>query len=555
MTSAACAYSGADDILAFHRKHHDALKGTYAPDVHGNLPRPLRSEVAQLHPAPRRLPAAEAPLSSPYCTPQWTEFSECLREVAPPLLPDEGILPMAESHAEPLSRSASATPSLPGYAVVKRLADLSEASDVDPAAVVAALREAERVLQAPMSTDSHLEYAYCNSPRVAERTATKERSSAGRVRATSSAASAGSTPHDEKGAPSRQERHHHQHRRLPYRHASRSRSPSADCASTAAGFGTASGCHTPFPWEWPVPAPVHSGSPAPPRPGSAAINFPAGHKAAHDALFWEAAAVEPTMRWYEVYYSWMLYYRQLYAAQVQQQRRAKRERRQSRREARGRHAAPHPAGSGPEVSTEGQEEDTGSAHVQRRSCAAARADRRDAAEGHDIGAVGASASRMTRPVSHHRLTYARQSSAPICAARTPQALREAAEEGGDDAPALRAELRRLEERYAVLSSRLASGKHERVQPLTLGDCRNRRSATASAASATNAAPKLARPPAPTALRAQGGKWYSSCYDDNPTSQGGSVAPADTWQALSERQRNGTLSAMARRRTNRASASQ
>ncbi|KAG5491694.1 hypothetical protein JIQ42_01600 [Leishmania sp. Namibia] len=554
MTSSACAYNGADDILAFHMRHHDALKGTYAPDVHGNLPRPLRSEVAQLHPAPRRLPAAEAPLSSPYCTPQWTEFSECLREVAPPPLPDEGVLPMAESHAEPLSRSASATPSLPGYAVVKRLADLSQASDVDPAAVVAALREAKRVLQAPMNTDPHLEYAHCNSPRAAERTAAKERSSDGRVRATLSAASATSAPYDENGAPSRQERQH-QHRRHPYRHSDRSRSPSADCASIAARFGTASGCHTPFPWGWPVPAPVHSGSPAPPRPGSAAINFPAGHKAAHNAPFWEAGAVEPTMRWYEVYYSWMLYYRQLYAAQVQQQRRAKRERRQSRREARGRHAAPHAAGSGPEVSTGGQEEDTGSAHVQRRSCAAARADRGDAAEGHDSGAVGASASRMTRPVPHHRLTYARQPNAPICASRTPQALREAAEKGSDDAAPLRAELGRLEERYAVLSSRLASGKHERAQPFTLGDCRNKRSAGASAASAANAASKLARPPAPTALRAQGGKGYSSCYDDNPTSQRGSVAPADTWQALSERQRNGTLSAIARHRTNRASASQ
>ncbi|KAG5493246.1 hypothetical protein GH5_01987 [Leishmania sp. Ghana 2012 LV757] len=551
MSSAACAYNGADDILAFHMRHHDALKGTYAPDVHGNLPRPLRSEVAQLHPAPRRLPAAEAPLSSPYCTPQWTEFSECLREVAPPPFPDGGLLPMAEPHAEPLSRSASATPSLPGYAVVKRLADLSQASDVDPAAVVAALREAERVLQAPMNTDPNLEYAHCNSPRAAERTAAKECSSAGRVRASSSAASAASAPHDGKGAPSLQERHHHQHRRHPYRHSNRSRSPSADCASTAARFGTASGRHTPFPWGWPVPAPIHCGSPAPPRPGSAAINFPPGH----DAPFWEAGAVEPTMRWYEVYFSWMLYYRQLYAAQVQQQRRAKRARRQSRREARGRHAAPHAAGSGPEVSTGGQEEDTGSAHVRRRSCAAAWADRGDAVEGHVSGAVGASASRMTRPVPHHRLTYAGQPNAPICASKTPQALHEAAEKGGDDAAPLRAELRRLEERYAVLSSSLASGKHERAQPFTMGDFRNRRSAAASAAGAANAAPKQARPLAPTALRAQGGKWYSSCYDGNSTSQRGSVAPADTWQALSERQRNGTLSAMARHRTNRASASQ
>ncbi|KAG5468311.1 hypothetical protein LSCM1_02291 [Leishmania martiniquensis] len=557
MASEPYPHAFADDIIAFHQHHHDALKGTFAPDVHGNLPRHQRSEIAELNPASFHLPAAEALRSSPYCTPQWTEFSECLREVVSPPFPDADSHHIAESSAEPLFRSSSATPSSPSYAVVKRLADLSQASDVDPAAVVATLREAERVLQAPASTSAHRHGAHCSSPTAAEHTTAKRHSPAGHLRTTSPASSAASAAHHKGDARSQQRPHshheHHQHRRHLHRPSNRSRTFVPDRVATATQSGTAFGCHTSSPWGWPAPAHAFSSSFAPPLLGSVERDLPASCNGARSMSPWEAGAIDPAMRWYEVYYSWMLYYQQLYGAQLQQQQqqRSRPEKRQSRHRAYCGHTASHAASARPDVLA-GAQNDTGEVHLQQRSRAAARASGCSVAEEDGSGAVGASAPVMAQPTRHPCPMSTRGPRAPIYASRAAQPVHETTEKGGDEVAQLRAELRRLEEKFALFFYRAAEGKRDETRAPTSGDCSMRHSATASAPSASIEAPQLARPLAAAAPRAPGTRWHGDRGHDSRTSQRGSVAPADTWQALSERQRNATASSMPRLRTSRAS---
>ncbi|CAC9539515.1 conserved hypothetical protein [Leishmania infantum JPCM5] len=556
MTCAPQVHHSAPNILAFHDSHHDLIKGTLAPDLHGNLPRHLRSVILQTNRAPFRLPATGAPRSSPYRTPQWTELSECIREVSPPPFPDEDVRRLAGSRAEPLSHSPSTTMSLPGYAVVRRLADLSQASDVDPAAITAALREAERVLEVPMDAGTNREYARCSGAMIAERSTDEERLPLSRGRATSSVASSASARLREEDAQSRCPRHHHEHPRHQRHHCDGSRALSPEHVTAASGLGAASCFHSSSPWGWPAPAPVLSGSPAPPRPAPTATNSPANNHAGPHASSSTAGVLDPTLRWYDVYYAWMFYYQQLYAAQALQERqrqrakRGKREKRESHRTPHGRHAVSRAASSGPEASMGNQEDGTHYAHVLRQPRAVARVERGGGPEGAVRSMSEASVSMSAQPIRHHCPISPPKPSTHTRASQTPRVPGEKNAKGDDRAARLRAELRRLEEEYATLSSSLADVEGDEAQPPTCADGRIRQFAAASAAGATIARPQPAFPPAPAEARAQRGKWLDSRDDVGPTSHRGSAAPAETWQALSERQRNETFHSMARVRASR-----
>ncbi|CBZ30379.1 conserved hypothetical protein [Leishmania mexicana MHOM/GT/2001/U1103] len=557
MTSAPQVHDSATDILAFHESHHDLIKSTLAPDLHGNLPRHLRSEILQTNPAPFRLPTTGAPRSSPYRTPQWTELSECIREVSPFLFPDEDVHRVAGSRAEPLSHSPSTTTSLPGYAVVRRLADLSQASDVDPAAVEAALREAERVLKSPPDAGKNREYAHRSGAMAVERSTDEERLPLSRVRATSSVASSASAGPREEDVQSRCPCHPHERRRHQRHHCNGSRALSPDHVTAASGLEAASCFHCPSSWGWPAPAPVLSRSPAPPRPAPTATNSPGNNHGSPHVSSRTAGVLDPTMRWYDVYYVWMLYYQQVYAAQVLQERqrqrakRGRREKRESHRSPHGRHAASRAASSGPEASTGNQEDGTHYAHVPRQSRAVAQVERCGVPEGGSRDMAEASVSTSAQPIRHRHFISPPKPSFHTCASQTPRVPDEKNAKGADRAAHLRAEMRRLEEKYAALSSSLVDAEEEEAQPLTCADGRIRHSAAASsAAGATIARARPAWSPAPAEPRTQGGKSLGSRDDADPTSHRGSVAPAETWQALSERQRNGTFHPMARVRTSR-----
>lgn len=162
----------------------------------------------------------------------------------------------------------------------------------------------------------------------------------------------------------------------------------------------------------------------------------------------------------------------------------------------------------------------------------------------------ASVSMSAQPTRHHCPVSPPKPSTRSCAWQTPRVSGEKNTKGDDRAARLRAELRRLEEEYAVLSSSLADVEDDGAQPPTCADGRIRHFAAASAAGATIARPQPAWSPAPAEPRAQRGKWLGSRDHAGPTSHRGSAAPAETWQALSERQRNGTFHSMARVCTSR-----
>ncbi|CAJ1023313.1 hypothetical protein Q4I32_003218 [Leishmania shawi] len=544
MTSTQRVRDFAGDILAFHETHHDALKGTLERDLHGNLPRHLHSEILQENTAPSRPPTTGTPRSSSYRTPQWAELSECLREVSLAPLSDADAPRVAESRAVPLSRSSSTTTSsLPEYQVVKRLADLSQACDVDPEAVAAALQEAEKVLEAPTDAGRDREYAPRGSATAAERSAAKARLPLGGVQVTSA-----SVAHSEEDLHSRRPRHHHHHRRRQDDHCGGSCTRSPDRVATAARLGATSGCHCFFPWGWPtLPCPVRAGT-----------NISADNHANLHMSSGTAEIIDPAMRWYDVYYAWMLYYQQLYAIQVlqgRQQQCAKHGKRQSCRIHHGRHGDSHTASSGPEVLAGDQEDGTRCVHVERHSRAAAQADRGDVAQGGGSGVAEASPLMNTQPIFHHCPVSPQKPRTQTCTPRALQVSSEKTAKRDDEAARLRAELRHLKEEYAALSSCLVDLGGEGRQFLTCGDRRVRHSATASVAGAILAEPHPARPPAPVALRAKGGKRFGSRDDADPMSHYGSLAPAETWQSLSERQRSKALSPVPHVRTGRGSSPQ
>ncbi|GET92334.1 hypothetical protein, conserved [Leishmania tarentolae] len=559
MTFAPQAHNSATDVLAFHESHHDALKGTLEPVLHGNLPRPFRSEILQRNQAPVRLAAEGAPRPSPYRTPQWTELRTCIREVSPPSLLDDNACRVAEFGEGSLSDSALTTTSLPGYAVVNRLADLSQASDVDPAAVKAALREAERVLEAPTNAGMHREDPHYSNAMTTERFTDKEHLPLSHVRATSSIASSASAECREVDVESQWPCHHHKPRWHQRRHCDGSRKYSPGHATAASVVGTASCFHRPLAWSRPAPAPVLIGSPAPPRTALTATDITANDHADLHASPSTAGIFPPTMRWYEVYYAWMLYYQQLYAAQVlweQQRQRAKRGKKPGHRSPHGKCTASRAANSGPEASTGKQRGGTHYAHVKQHCRAAAWAERGDSSEGGGHGMEEPlSVSRNAPPIRDNPPNFTPQPSSQTREARTSPAGGEKNAKGDDRAARIRAELHRLEEEYAALSCYLTNVEDEEAQPATCVDGRVGHFAAASSAGVTIAAPQRARSPAPTAPRTQSGKRFGSRHDAGPAPKRGSAAPAETWRTLSERQRSGTFYALARVRTSRSSSPQ
>ncbi|KAG5494004.1 hypothetical protein JKF63_01837 [Porcisia hertigi] len=562
MTSARRVGETADDVLAFHESRHGALKGILAPDLYGNLPRHLRSEVTQPNSAPFRIPPTDALRFSPYQTPQWAELSECMREVSSPPIADADVFRVAASQTEFLSRSLSSTASFPGYEMVKRLADLSQASDVDPEAVAAALREAESVLEASTDLPTPQEYARCNSAADVEHSSAKGHSPLHRTRATSSVASPASAAHRRGNVRSQRPQQndvHHQLRRREFHPCDGDRIPSSDRVTTAAEPRPTAGCHTSSPWGCPVPTPTLSGSLALPYPAHSGVNMPVGNPTSLSASNRTADTADPTMRWYEVYYAWMLYYQQLYATQVLQGRHRQRARRGKRE---GRHrrtygscAAPGEVSTEHKVSADPHEDGTEYAHARRQHRSAARPGRSHLPEEGDGGMVGSSSSMCAHPIRHNRSTSLRQPIAEACSSRTRRVPGEKNTKAVDEAARVRAELRRLEEKYAVMSSWLANKEKEETRSLGAGIRRTGHATTVSDAGKHFQRSQSAKPRASEAPRAQSGKWLGRCDDADQTPHLSSLAPAETWQALSERQRNGTLSGVVRIRTDSGSSQQ
>lgn len=197
-----------------------------------------------------------------------------------------------------------------------------------------------------------------------------------------------------------------------------------------------------------------------------------------------------------------------------------------------------------------REDGTHYAHVLRQPRAVARVERGGVPEGGVRSMSEASVSMSAQPTRHHCPVSPPKPSTNSDAWQTPRVPGERNAKGDDRAARLRAELRRLEEEYAVLSPSLADAQDDGAQPPTCADGRIRHFAATSAAGATIARPQPAWSPAPTEPRGQRGRWLGSRDDAGPTSHRGSAAPAETWQALSERQRNGAFHSMARVRTRR-----
>ncbi|KPA82342.1 hypothetical protein ABB37_03431 [Leptomonas pyrrhocoris] len=360
MSAFAGSQLSADDAVAFHSQYHDTMHGTFAVDKHHNLPRPLRSylphrnrDISVLSSTPTPPPPATSSSSSVFCTPQWNEFSDCVREVSPldgeeDRTDKEGERSEGSSATDARERKGTRGERAPftsstDRSVVDRLAELSQNPDVDPVAVAAVLREAENMLTHPTnnaagSTPAQRRHAQANQHRThlrshgngdpLDRDGQRPSQQTGRR-----------AHDDESDEAARHERRHHHHRR---RDTQRDRQ---------AFMYPAGAAHQPWPWPSNMPVSEETAVRDPPSPAWHQMPptpfvcnpFPSAVPPAVDK---ESTRSTP-VPWYEVYYAWMLYYQQLYATQIlqyerQQRRMQRREAQRGRSERRPHRTAPEP---------------------------------------------------------------------------------------------------------------------------------------------------------------------------------------------------------------------
>lgn len=540
----------ADDVMAFHTRYHDAMHGTLAPgDQHhhqynlhyGTLPRPLRSYHAHRSGEVSTLSGAAQPTSaaSAFRTPQWSEFSECVREVSPRTADeeeddvddlvasrqekndDEASMRVARRVGASPTKSTSAAAAA-GRDVVDRLAALSQSPHADAMAVAAALREAEEMLsQGKTVAAVPVETYQGEAPlRRNDRSQHRRLPFADRDVLHEKAAASHQAPYSEQLRKEAAEEHH---RRWPETHSSFQAPPPPP--------------QTPPAWPWPTSAAERSSfTPAlsPQWPTAAASTASPQLTGFAPPAMNSAGVLDATAHWYEVYYAWMLYYQQLYAAQVQQYEQA--QRREARR-ARSQHRHRHRHGR--------QQQD---GHVSRGTSRTRAADTEGSYPHHDNvsnlgerhGAMSASreheGSRDRDMEARHRADQ-RDHSRRMGKRDTMTAGDGVGGSVPDDRVAetqqLRAELRQLEQKLAALSATAVAtdeetshyqSRSQRSPPPRSGAGKAR----AGANRGRRVRPASASP-SPERVAS-----HSVVVRPPPTKP---AAAAVTWQALSERQRS------------------
>lgn len=360
MPSFAGSLLSADDAVALHARHYNALESTFSSDRHGTLPRPLRSyqsnnnrSITVLSATSLNADAQPALTSSVYRTPQWNEFSDCVREVSsdaedrtsnkevegdgedasdgdePEVSQDASAAAVEDEEKEAVARHPRVSAE---HNVVRRLADLSQSPTADPDAVAAALREAEALLRqrGDRAASSGGADGGQNFPRHSGRPQLRLADSDLLHRRDSRPDT--SLPHEARDLWEGKERDSRPHLRrdtsvsqLP-----RDRHEKHRTLSSVEDVDAAS----PPTWPWPTAV---SGN-AVGATGASAAASP--HQPLPFPHF--TGSRDAVAHWYEVYYAWMLYYQQLYAAQIlqheqQQQRVRRRDARRAKRQQRHDH--------------------------------------------------------------------------------------------------------------------------------------------------------------------------------------------------------------------------
>lgn len=541
----------ADDVGALHSRYHDTMHGTFAADRHHNLPRPLRSYVLNrsknvsvlssglataqaLAPPLTKTANRDATISSPavFHTPQWNEFSEYVRELSPPAgsressqAEEDSAVSSSTSHGRDAKDSDEGdriseeeegvqSPSAE-LSVVDRLAAISRSANVDPVAVAAALREAEDLLKhpTPVAVPRKKEDAVqrsCDDSSAQAGHRARSISNGGKKQQQNTKTSAAHCrerdeadchPYD-LAFPRHQNRFSAQMRPQEFRKGKDERARAVDARHAS--------------WPWPGRSPTLHAVPASPSPGLTTGDTPAA-TTFFPVLEGNASATDATAYWYEVYYAWMLYYQQLYATRILQC--VRHQRRSQRREARRQRSR---RGGDGEVQTSGTSAGTEDEH--RHYCRSAALERVvQEAQADTMGRGGGDI--RTSPLHHHRQRDWPSTSPPETDHRHPHRRCSLCTGHVDDAQQLRAQLQRLEDQLASLSSMVAGkgGEEQRLHK-------------------TNASHE------PTVARAQQRKRASARAQSGERSGGSqlpSVAPpaqakstaAATWQALTERQRS------------------
>ncbi|KPI87076.1 hypothetical protein ABL78_3838 [Leptomonas seymouri] len=552
MSAFAGSQLSSEDVIALHTHSHDAMRGTFAADKHHNLPRPLRSYLSSKGDNISVLSSAMVPppatssSSSIFRTPQWNEFSDCVRELSPLAGERAGAGDDEDGYSEASdathggevdgTRGSKILSSSRDRSVVDRLAELSQSPDVDPSAVAAALRDAENMLQHPLGNASVSTPAPRKHPQVSRGRSNLRTYGLAGVLDVEEQRRGQSTDGVERSSESHQaDRRDHYHYQNGYLDQVRQQRSSRDGLEEFRS--PAEGAHQPWTFRPNAPCSVGAAVPNPyfsrshgwvPPNCQASVSLNAAPPAMGNA-----SSEDVTVPWYEAYYAWMLYYQQLYAAQILKYEH--RQRRMQRREARREKSRRRANRTAQESSLWAEQDDASNAymdyyHKVMEGHAAQDARTKPAAEG---GTVHQQPHRhegeqCSLPRRHHQSRPSKLHMKSSTAANETYTERQDVRGRDVDASRtevqqLRAQLQQLEEQLAALSARVAEE-----------DGRNRGHREAGDTTGRNRGRSSARLPASGGRRdpedAQLGSTAARLTRTKPPA-------AATWQALTERQRS------------------